>query len=225
VQKMIRGCLLFVCIAGMSLLAGCLNQQTPVEKMYEILEKTVAAEKVFEDQQDPLVELEKEEKVVYDKIISLGLKETEEIAELTDKAIGIVDKRKEHIEMEQKSLDESKSEFETIKQLLKEIDESSSKAKAEELYDIMMERYSVHHELYDKYTIALELDKELYEMLKKDDLQLDKLQEQITKINEKYNEILAANKEFNEKTKQYNEMKLSFYKESGMDIKINDEKN
>ena len=223
--KIFRGCLLLGCIILTSLLAGCFNQQTPVEKIYEVFEKVVVAEKLFEEQQDPLVKLEKEEQVIYDKIISLGLKETEEISTLTTEALDIVKQRKEHMEKEQQSLDESKSEFVSIKLLLEEMDESAQKKKAKELYDLMMERYRVHKELSDDYLAALELDKELYEMFKEDDIQLEKLQDQIVKINEKYSEILTANQEFNEKTKQYNETKISFYKESGMDIKINDEKN
>ncbi|MEH7125509.1 YkyA family protein, partial [Bacillus sp. JJ1773] len=40
--------------------------------------------------------------------------------------------------------------------------------------------------------------------------------------NEAYGKIIDANKKFNEKTKQYNELKLSFYKESGLDVKMKD---
>lgn len=194
----------------------------PVEKMYETLEKVVLSEKGFEDQQDPLVKLENEEQIIYEKIISLGMKEADEIKKLADAALAIVEKKKEHLEKEQESLAASKSEFETISPLIEEIKEPELKDKAQKLYNIMLERYSVYEELHNQYTIALQLDEDLYAMFKEDTPLLDQLQEQITKINAKYQEVLQSSEKFNEKTKQYNDTKISFYEESGMDIKVND---
>ena len=210
--------LLFVMVIGMLLLSGCLNKQTPVEKIYDVLEKVVTSENGFEEQQEPLNELEKQEKEIYDKIIGLGMKEFDEIKKLSDEAIAIVDKRKEHIDKEQESIGASQKEFQAISPFIDEIEETASKEKAQELYDIMMQRYQLYDELYQYYSEGVLLDKELYTMFKKEDLELTELDAQITKINEVYAKILTSNEKFNEKTKLYNETKLSFYKESGLKI-------
>jgi hypothetical protein len=55
--------ILFIFISVV-IFAGCTKEKTPEEKMYTVLEKVVAAEKEFEEQQNPLVTLEKKEKVI-----------------------------------------------------------------------------------------------------------------------------------------------------------------
>lgn len=211
------------CTIFISILSGCMNKQNPVEKMYETLEKVVISEKVFEEQQDPLVRLENEEQTIYEKIISLGMKESNEIASLADEAITIIDKKREHLEKEQESLKASKVEFETISPFIEELKEPELKDTAQKLYNIMLERYNAYEELHQQYMTALQLDQELYSMFKQESAQLDKLQDQIEKINDKYKEVLQSSEQFNDKTKEYNDMKLSFYKQSGMDINVDSE--
>lgn len=213
-----KSCLIFVILIGVLFLSGCFNQSTPVDKIYDILEKVVSTESGFKEQQEPLVELEKQEKEIYDKIISLGMKESDEINKLSDQAIAIVDKRKDHIDKEQNSIAASKKEFQKTRPLINEIEEQALKEKAQKLYDTMTERYKIHDELYQHYLKGVQLDRELYLMFKDKDLQLEELDAQITKINEIYTEILKDNEEFNKITKEYNDAKLSFYKESGIKV-------
>ncbi len=203
---------------GSFLLSACFSTSTPVEKMYDVLENVVSTENIFKEQQEPLVKLEKQEKEIYDKIISIGMKEFDEIIRLSDQAIDIVDKRKDHMNKEQESIAASQKEFNKVQQLINEIEEDALKEKAQNLFDTMTERYEIHDALYQKYLEGVKLDKELYLMFKNEDLQLEQLDDQITKINETYAEILKKNEDFNEKTKEYNESKLSFYKESGLKV-------
>lgn len=203
---------------GSLLLSACFSKSTPVEKMYVVLENVVSTENVFKEQQEPLVELEKQEKEIYDKIISLGMEDFDEIIRLSDQAIDIVDKRKDHMHKEQESIAASQKEFNKARPLINEIEEGALKENAQNLYDTMTERYKIHDELYQKYLEGVKLDKELYLMFKNEDLQLEQLDAQITKINGIYAEILKKNEDFNEKTKEYNDAKLSFYKESGLKI-------
>nr|WP_246017705.1 YkyA family protein [Mesobacillus subterraneus] len=58
-------------VAGVFSLTGCLDKQSPEEKMFDELEKVVSIEKVFEDQQDPLVDLEKKKKRYMNKLFLL----------------------------------------------------------------------------------------------------------------------------------------------------------
>jgi translation elongation factor EF-1beta len=216
--------LAIIMMAGVFSLAGCLDKQSPEEKMFEALEKVVSIEKGFEDQQDPLVELEKKEKEIYEQIISLGMKEYDQIVKLADEALAIADKRAEHIDKEKESIDESEKEFGNVDKIIDEIDDSNLKKQATELQATMKERYGIHDKLYENYKQGLQYDKELYEMLKDKELSFEKLEEQINKVNEVYEIVLNNNQEFNEKTDQYNQEKMDFYKKAGIEVSTDKEK-
>jgi peptidoglycan hydrolase CwlO-like protein len=197
--------------------AGCTKETTPVEKMYDVLEKVVAAEKEFEEQQNPLVTLEKKEKVIYDQIIELGMKEYDQIVKLSDEALLLADKRKEHMEKETNSLKESEKAFKKAEEIKDEFDDQSLTKLANELYDIMLERYKAHDSLYMEYSEALKNDKELYEMFKNKNLPLEDLEAQVNKLNETYKRVYNANEKFNMLTEQYNNKKMAFYKQAGLE--------
>ncbi len=201
------------------LLSGCFWQETTVDKMYSTMENVVDAEKSFEDQQEPLVELEKSEKEIYEKIIALGSKEHEQIVELSDEAQDILAKRKKRMESEQKSLKASKKEFEKILPLIDELDDTEQKKQANELTKTMNERYEIHNQLYKLYIQGIKYDSELYEMLKNKEISMEQLDDQITKSNETSKQVLETNEKFNNKTKKYNKEKLAFYKKAGLNVK------
>ncbi|MEH7355887.1 YkyA family protein [Neobacillus drentensis] len=211
--------LLTIIFISMIILAGCVGKKTPVEKMYDVLENVVAKEKVFEEQQDPLVTLEKKEKEIYDQIIELGMKEYDQIVKLSDEAILLTDQRKKHIEKETKSLKESEQEFKKAEDLKDKLDDPELKKIANELSDIMKQRYEAHDWLYKEYSNALEYDKELYVMFKNKNLSLEDLEAQVNKLNDTYKQVDDANKKFNKLTELYNDKKLSFYKEAGLKTK------
>jgi hypothetical protein len=200
--------------------AGCTKEKAPVEKMYDVLEKVVSAEKVFEEQQNPLVTLEKKEKELYDQIIELGMKEYDEIVKLSDEALLLAAKREEHMEKETNSIKQSEKVFKQAADIKDKFDDRSLIKLANELYDIMLERYKAHDVLYTEYTEALKNDKELYQMFKNKDLPLEDLEAQVNKLNETYKRVYNANEEFNILTEQYNNKKMAFYKQAG--LKSND---
>ncbi|WP_066066320.1 YkyA family protein [Neobacillus soli] len=203
-------------LAIVIIFAGCSKQKTPVEKMYDVLEKVVASEKGFEEQQDPLVSLEKKEKEIYDQIIELGMKEYDQIVKLADEAISLADDRKEHIEKETKSIKESEKEFKKAAELIGELDDPALAKLVQELYDTMMERYRAHEVLVKEYSEAITADKELYGMFKNKNLPLDNLEAQVEKLNESYKKVFEENEKFNKLTEKYNDQKLSFYKKAGL---------
>jgi hypothetical protein len=198
-------------------LTGCLGP-SPEEKMYNVMEEVVKEEKGFEEQQQPLVDLEKKERELYDKMISLGGKEHAQLVELADEALKTVADRKKHIDLEQESLDASKEKFKSVATITKEIKDEKLKNKANELNKIMIKRYEIHNDLFEEYQLGIKYDTELYNMLKQEDVSLDKLEEQVSKINETYDKVLKTNEEFNSQTKKYNNAKLDFYKQAGFNI-------
>lgn len=193
-------------------------QKQTEEEIYEVLEKVVAKEKIFEEQQTPLMSLEKQEKVLYDKIITLGIKDQEQINKLSDEALQLLDEREKLMKKEQSSIDASKKEFNKIKKLNKELEDPKVKKEADALFDVMQKRYVAHEDLYEDYMKSLSYDRELYQMFKVKDLSIDSLEDQVNKLNESYNEIFTSNEKFNELTENYNEQKTLFYKAAGFKI-------
>lgn len=198
-------------------LSGCVGKPNdPAEKMYTILENVVSKEKEFEKQQEPLAALEKNEKDLYDKILKLGMKEHGQIAQLADEALASAEKRKKYFETETTSLKQSQTEFQKVANLKGKFEDKQLGKLADELYQIMMNRYSSHDELYKQYTKAIENDKELYQMFKNKDIALEDLENQVKKVNESYQKVYAENEKFNKFTESYNDKKLAFYKKAGL---------
>jgi len=195
-----------------------MNRQTPAEEIFEKLEEVVQIEKTFEAQQTPLVELEKEEKEIYQSIIELNMQEYDEVVRLADEAITITEKRKEHIDVERQSMKESKLEFETVLDSINKIDELELKEQAMELYKLMQDRYKIHEELYNAYSEGLVNDIKLYNLFKDEELTINELGEQIKIVNTAYEEVIDLNNQFNEVTEQYNQKKLQFYEAAGLEI-------
>jgi hypothetical protein len=213
-----RPILWIVLLVVLIILSGCLNQKTTAEKMYEVMEKVVLEETTFENQQSPLVQAEKEEKQLYDQIISLGMKEYEQILKLADEALLLVEKRKALMANETESIEKSEVEFKKLLPYIEKLDEPTLKKDAKKLYKIMLQRYKLHENLHQAYLDATKLDTELYQMFKRKDLSMEDLENQINQINIKYEEIFEINKQFNLNTEEYNDLKLVFYQKAGFKI-------
>ncbi|WP_462409107.1 YkyA family protein [Neobacillus sp. Marseille-QA0830] len=198
------------------MLTGCVQKQTPAEEMHDVLEQVVSKEKTFEDQQRPLINLENKEKSYYDEIISLGMKEYDRIAKLSDQAIDSADERKEYFEKETKSLKQSQQTFEKVKSIKGRIDESSLRKSADQLYQTMLERYQAHDTLYKEYMTSVKNDIQLYKMFKNKNIPMTELEDQVNKVNESYNKVYAAKERFNNLTEDFNKKKLAFYKQAGL---------
>jgi hypothetical protein len=210
---------------GTLIITGCINQKTVEEKMFAVLEKVVGVEKGYEDQQAPLVELEKEEKEIYTQISSLQMNNQDEAERLANQALSSIENRKKHLMEEQRSVEASEREFEKLTPLIDKLNNAKLEEKADELTKVMSERYETHRKLVNFYLEALDLDAGLYNMLKEVDRSNEKITSQILLINETYENVLQTNRQFNELTEKFNVAKLSFYKEAGIRVKSNVDKN
>jgi hypothetical protein len=197
-------------------LTACFQRETLAEKIYTKLEKVAATEKGFEQVQDPLVQVEKKEKTIYDKIIALNTTQYDEKVKLSGEALTMVNERKKYMETETKSLQESQKEFKNVSPLIKEMNDKKLKTKANQIYDLMLDRYKVHQTLSKEYLQGVAEDRKLYEMFKKQNVSVDSLKTQVETVNSIYKSIYASNEQFNQLTQQYNEKKLQFYKNAGI---------
>lgn len=200
------------------LLSACNQEKTPNEKIYLVLENVVAAEKGFEEQQDPLIALEKEENDIYHKMIGLGMKQYDEIVNLSNKALSIADKRKLDMEKETKSIKKSEKEFKKIDVLKVELTDPKLKKLVNDMDQIMKSRYEEHDVLEREYMTGLKYDQHLYKMFKDKNLSFDQVESQINRLNATYKKVYQANDDFNQLTQQYNDKKRAFYKNAGLKV-------
>jgi hypothetical protein len=217
-RKKITFLFLLLLVVILIALSGCLNQKTTPEQMYEVMEKVVLEETTFENQQSPLVQAEKKEKQLYDQIISLGMKEHEQIVKLADEALLLVEDRRTLMASETASIEKSEVQFEKLLPYIEKLEEPSLKKEAKKLYEVMIKRYRLHEDLNLAYLQAIQFDKELYQLFKRKDLGMEELENQINQINEIYEKIYDINKQFNVNTKKYNDLKLVFYQKAGFKI-------
>ncbi|WP_010097946.1 YkyA family protein [Ornithinibacillus scapharcae] len=215
---------LFLAISiGITLfIAGCGN--SPESEIYNHLEEAVKLEEGFQEQQDDITKLEQKEQELYKEIIELGIDELDKIKELADQALISIEERKEKISLEKESLDASRKEFENSKEYIEKVEDKEAKEKALAMYETMEKRYDAYDKLHAAYNDSLTLEKELYAMLQRDELEQEELQQHIESINLKYQEVIEANEAFNTFTTEYNTLKKGFYELANIDVKYNTEK-
>ncbi|CDQ40263.1 YkyA family protein [Virgibacillus salexigens] len=204
------------------MMAAC-SSETTEEQIQGHLEEAVSLEKDFEEQQSKITELEKQEQELYSKIINLGMDEMDKIKELSGQAIDSIEKRSEAIKTEKASIEKAEEEFAETEDLIAEIEDEKLKETATSMTEVMQQRYETYHQLNDAYKNALALEKEMYNMLQKENLEQETLTQQINEINESYQKVIDLNNSFNEHTVDYNEQKKAFYEQAGMEV--NYEKN
>lgn len=198
-------------------LTGCSSQSTE-EQIHNHLEEAVALEEEFENQQSVITDLESQEQEIYSQIIDLGMDDIEQIKELSSEALSIIDEREEKIELEKESIESSQKEFSNIDDLISKIEDADLKEKAEKMYEVMDNRYSVYAELNEAYLTSLEKERKLYTMLEKENLEQKELTNHINSINETYEQVLDLNEQFNNYTVEYNALKKEFYEAAELDI-------
>ncbi|RIW29490.1 hypothetical protein D3H55_18800 [Bacillus salacetis] len=200
------------------LLTGCMGGSTPQEMVYDTLEDTVKKEEKLKETQEPLTKLEQEEQKLFDQAIGLSMKEIDEVRKLADKALENVSEREALIKAETDAMEEAKEAFKEAEASIEEIEDEKLRKEAEELSALMNKRFEAHASMADSYLKSLSSDKELYEMLKKEDLTMEDLQAQIGKINENYKSTMDFNKTYNQLTEEVNSSKLSFYENAEIEV-------
>lgn len=201
----------------MFLLTACSGESTK-EMIYEHLEEAVKLEESFANQQEEINQLEQQEQELYAQIIDLKINEMDKIQELSQQAIGIIEKRTEKMNLEKDSIDASKEEFVKIENLIEKLDDQDLKEKANEMYDVMINRYNAYDQLHQSYMDSLKLEKELYELLQDETVTQEQLSDHIEKVNKTYEEVISENNQFNADTVMYNDLKKEFYDMADLDV-------
>ncbi|SDH88466.1 YkyA family protein [Alteribacillus bidgolensis] len=196
------------------ILSACGN--SPEERVYSHLEEAVALEETFEDQQEPLMELEEQEQNIYEEMLTLGTEDLEEIEMLADEAIGYAEERTELLEKEKESIEEAYEEYKLGEEEMNNVEGAEEEAEA--VQEAMDQRYNAYQSLYNSYEEAINDDIALYEAFTKEDLSIEELQSYIDEVNEAYQQVIDNRNMFNDYTDEYNEAKQAFYEAAGLDI-------
>ncbi|MCP8970311.1 YkyA family protein [Ectobacillus ponti] len=206
-------------LAAALLLSGCSERNT-VNDMYEGLEGVARLEQRFEQEQEPLVMLERKEKDLYRQIMSLGIEERQKRRDLAVRAEQTLQEREQHLSEEQHSLERARARFQKIALSASRLRNKSLRKQGRELLQLMDKRYQTYDELHRQYETALAQDKELYRLLQGDGVSFLPVQQQVKRINEEYKRVQQLNEAFNQWTDQYNTRKQAFYRKSGLRIVV-----
>ena len=220
-DKDVRLKLVLIGLLSAVMLTACSGESTQ-EQIYQHLEASVEFETGFVEQQQPISELEEQEQTIYQEISDLGIDQYEEIKTLADEAITTIEERQTLTDNERASIDNAKEEFDKVVPLVDELEDGELKTAAEAMIEEMNQRYDAFVELNEAYQTSLSLDKELYELLKQEDLEEATFSEQVDKVNAQYQVVVDKNQLFNEETDAFNEAKRQFYEQSDLNISYED---
>lgn len=200
-----------------ALLSAC-NGDSVEENIYDHLEATVDQEEELHIYQDHMTGLEAKEKEIYDQIIDLTSEQFDDIKKLANEALDIIEQRLIYLNKEKDSIQASEEEFEQIKALIEELKDEEVKNKADEMYDVMIERYRAYDKWYEAYAASLALETELYTLLQQDDTIQKDVTNQVADMNDMYKQAQEAIDAFSEHTTMYNKLKKDFYQLTDLNI-------
>lgn len=204
-------------------LAACNSSDQTKEEIYNHLEEAVKKEKDFHEAQKDLVEVEKEESKLYEQMIEINMEEIDQVKDKAEKAKKLSQDRKEIMENEMESIKAGKEEFDEMVPLVEELESEEAKNQANEMVEVMENRYKSFAELHETYLSSIKSDQKLYDLLMDEELDKETLDEQVNEINQKYEEIATHQEEFNELTNEFNELKKQFYETIELDVQYEEE--
>ncbi|MFC7391761.1 YkyA family protein [Scopulibacillus cellulosilyticus] len=214
--------ILFI-ISCVFILTSCGFANKDVKKIYAYLEKSANVEQNLSDMQKSLINNQKQENDIYDKILDLKLNDGSKIESLSDKANKLTERRKDILKQEKKMIDGSYKQYEKAKPILNDLqDKDDLKSKAEKVIHSASERYKTFNQLYKDYIDDIELNKNLYTLLHEKNLDQTAYKKQIDNINRKSKEITNLRNKFNDYTKAYNKAKLSLYNAGHLNVDYDD---
>lgn len=163
-------------------LAACNSSDQTKEEIYNHLEEAVKKEKDFHEAQKDLVEVEKEESKLYEQMIEINMEEIDQVKDKAEKAKKLSQDRKEIMENEMESIKAGKEEFDEMVPLVEELESEEAKNQANEMVEVMENRYKSFAELHETYLSSIKSDQKLYDLLMDEELDKETLDEQVNEI-------------------------------------------
>ncbi|GGP14636.1 YkyA family protein [Oceanobacillus neutriphilus] len=211
-----------IIISSILLITAC-SSKSSEEKIHDHLEEAINLEEDYETLQGEIEELELQEKEIFNQIVDLDMDQFDQIQELSQDAISLSDQKKDKLGEERESIEASEEEFVQVESIITDLEDENVKQDAEEMFEIMTNRYETYYDLNDTYQTSVEQEKELYEMLQLEELEQEEVTSHLEALNENYETIISLNEEFNQLTAEYNEAKRTFYEASDLNVTYEDE--
>lgn len=204
-------------ILAFFIITACQNDETESD-IYHYLEETAVHEETLSDTRDEMAQLEDDEHHLYTDLIEQSFDDQEIIEKYVEEANQLIDERLQLVEQEKEHMERSHEEFSHIEPLIAQVANEDTQASAKDMYEIMLKRYDIYDEWYEKYVERLNHEEVLYALFLEEEFDLEKVNKQVETINETYDEAQLILDQFGEQTKKYNEAKRSFYDQSDLDI-------
>ncbi|SFL57114.1 YkyA family protein [Salibacterium qingdaonense] len=207
---------LYVCAAAAVFLILNACGGNAAEQAYTHLEEAASLENGFEEQQEPIMNLEEKEQQLYEDMLSLGTEDMEQIQSLATEAVGLAEERKQLLEQEKESIESAYEEYQLAVEQMNQVEQAREEAQA--VKKAMENRYTSYQDLYESYQKAVEQDIELYHAFTNEDLEIEDLQNRIDTVNQQYSIVVENKDAFNSYTDEYNQAKQNFYEAAELDI-------
>ncbi|MGE7875581.1 YkyA family protein [Bacillus paramycoides] len=210
--------LAFITVLSVTLLSGCLGAK-PEEKLYVAFESATKQEKTLSEDTKKLATLEKQGLELYNQITLEGKENNQVVKEKLDQAVTNIHDRKKVLEKEKATLENAQNEVKSVDNYIKKLEDEKLQEQAKKVRDMYQNRAESFKKLHADYIKSLQLEQELYKMLQAKDERLKSIHEKVKTINQSYEQIDSGQDKFNTYTNEYNQNKLTFYKQANIKIK------
>ncbi|GGH74241.1 YkyA family protein [Pullulanibacillus pueri] len=201
-----------------TLLSGC-NKKSEGDQAFDFMEKAAAEEQTFNEQQQPLVDEEKKEQDLYNKIMNVDVKDDKQVSKYSDQALASIEKRQKMMEKEKKSIDSAYKLFQKAVPHINKVKEEKAQKPGKQTIENMEKRYEAFGDLYKVYTASITDDQKLFKLMTNKKLTTEDLQKQLKVVNDHYESIEKNKETFNKYTESFNKEKQSFYSALGIKSK------
>ncbi|WP_318616063.1 YkyA family protein [Sporosarcina sp. YIM B06819] len=187
-------------------LAGCTLGSSIEQQLADAMTAMNSAEKNYREAQSELTDLENLEQQLFNETMKLTQQQQEELTTKVAELEALLDKRLGKLEQEEVSMVKAKAFARDLDAIIEKAEEPV-KAGVEGLKNKVNERYVQHAEFITAYKKLAALQKELYEMLRVEKIQLVELKDQVNDVNAQNEIVQSAVTSFNELTEEVNVQK------------------
>lgn len=202
----VKTCIRGIILCGALFLSGCTFGSTTDDELSKVLTEMNDAEEVYRDAQSELNKLEQTEQSLFNEIIELTQEEEEALSMKVGEIENLLEQRLVHIEEEEDSMEKAMKSVESLDSIVVKAEEDI-KDEVVKLRDTATDRYTLHSTFVEEYKKLTEAQKELYEMLIVEDIDLTTLEKQVGKVNAQNETVKSTIETFNEATTSLNNLK------------------
>ena len=195
----------------MLIVSGCSIGVSIERQLSDTLTKMNDIESTYRSAQSKLTELEQTEQKTFTETMELTKEDVDQLRSKVDELKKLNEERLANLDEEESAMNEAKTHIKELEGIKDKASESEKKS-IDELTDTVSHRYELHAVFINEYKKLTSIQKEFYDMLPKEDVQLDELKNKVEEVNTQNEVVKEAITKFNESTKKVNEVKDNVFK-------------